>query len=197
VTPSLTENLKIAGTMNKQPELKTERLILRPFRPDDAPIVQKLAGDKAIADTTLNIPHPYEDGVAESWIAAHADNFEQGKIVTFAITVREEKLLVGSIALAINKRFERAEMGYWIGKPYWNKGYCTEAAKALLKYGFEELKLNRIFAHYLVRNQSSGRVMEKMGMKYEGTFRGHIKRWNDYEDLNLYAILRKEFIKDS
>jgi len=183
--------------MKSQPKLKTERLILRPFGLDDAPIVQQLAGDKAIAETTLNIPHPYEDGVAENWIATHKDNFEQGKIITYAITLVEDKSLIGGISLVLNLRFERAEMGYWIGKPYWNKGYCTEAAKAMLKYGFEELKLNRIFAHYLVRNQSSGRVMEKMGMKFEGTLRSHVKRWNDYEDLNIYAILREEFMKNS
>jgi RimJ/RimL family protein N-acetyltransferase len=173
--------------------LETERLILRQFSFDDAPMIQKLVGAREIADTTLEIPHPYEDGMAEEWLNLQKENFVKGVEVSCAITLKENGNLAGGINLRINKRFNRAEMGYWIAVPYWNKGYCTEAARKMLEYGFKELKLNRIFAHHMVRNASSGRVMEKIGMKYEGTLRQHVIRWDKYEDLKIYSILSSEF----
>jgi RimJ/RimL family protein N-acetyltransferase len=103
--------------MKNQLQFETERLILRPFTLSDAPLVQKLAGDKAIADTTLNIPYPYKDGMAEQWIGTHRGNFEKGVITTYAVTLKPDEKLAGAISLVINKRFERAEMGYWIGRP--------------------------------------------------------------------------------
>jgi RimJ/RimL family protein N-acetyltransferase len=179
--------------VSKQPELRTERLLLRPFTPDDAPTVKRLAGDRAVADTTLNIPHPYEEGMAEEWIATHAEQFEQGQSVTFAIVLRASRELIGAIGLGINQTHQRAEMGYWIGKPYWNNGYATEAARAVLEYGFEVQKLNRIHASYFARNPASGRVMEKIGMEYEGCFRQHVQRWGVFQDLKVRAILKEEY----
>ena len=179
--------------MNKQPNLKTERLKLRPFTLDDAPRVQKLAGDKEIARTTLNIPHPYKDGDAEEWIKTHEPLFEKGKLANCAIVLADTNELIGAIGLIIAKDFDRAEMGYWIGKPYWEKGYCTEAGQALLKYGFEELKLNRIFAHYMTNNPASGKVMRKIGMSYEGCSRQHFKKWGEYMDMKMYGMLKSEY----
>ncbi|MFO7681291.1 MAG: GNAT family N-acetyltransferase [Chloroflexota bacterium] len=179
--------------MAEIPNLQTDRLILRPFSLQDAPAVKRLAGDPAVADTTLNIPHPYEDGVAESWIGAHQANFEEGKSVTFAITLRETGELMGAISLVTAVRHNRAEMGYWVGKPYWGQGYGTEAAKAVIAYGFTGMNLNRILAYYLTRNPASGRVMAKAGMRYEGHLRQHALKDGVYEDLKLYAIIRDEF----
>lgn len=180
--------------MTKQPTLATPRLILRPFTLADAPAVQRLAGDAAVADTTANIPHPYEDGVAETWISSHAEQFEQGTGVVFAVTLNDTGELVGAISLfSIRAASNRAEMGYWIGVSYWNKGYGSEAARAILDYSFTELGLNRVFAEHMVRNPASGRVMEKAGMTYEGTLRQHVKKGDRYEDLKVYGILRTEF----
>jgi len=177
----------------KQPVLETERLRLRPFTLDDAPTVQQLAGDPAIADTTLNIPHPYLDGMAENWINTHADALASRKSITYAITSRQDGALLGAIGLTINRQDRRAEMGYWMGKPFWDRGYTTEAARALLAFGFNELDLNRIHASYLVRNPASGRVMEKMGMRHEGLLRQHVQKNGRFEDLATCAILRSEF----
>ena len=168
--------------------IPTERLVLRPFALSDGPDVKRLAGAKEIADTTLNIPHPYEDGMAEEWISTHQPRFEAGELSNFAITLRATGELIGAIGLMINERHSHAELGYWIGVPYWNGGYCTEAARAVLAYGFDTLHLHRIFAHYFVRNPASGRVMEKAGMLREGLLRGHMKVREVYEDLVLYGI---------
>jgi ribosomal-protein-alanine N-acetyltransferase len=179
--------------MRKRPVLETQRLILRPFELTDAEDVQRLAGEREIADTTLNIAHPYEDGMAEEWIATHGEGFEAGRLCNFAITLRETGDLVGAMGLVINRRFDHAELGYWIGKPYWGRGYCTEAGQAVISYGFSNLGLHRIHASYFARNRASGRVMRKLGMKQEGVLRGHVKKWDKYEDLVLYAILKEEW----
>jgi RimJ/RimL family protein N-acetyltransferase len=179
----------------QQPTLKTARLILRPFDLGDAAAVQRLAGDRAIADTTLLIPHPYQDGMAEEWISAHGPKFEAGEMAVFAVVLRETGELVGAVGLGINRRFDRAEMGYWVGKPYWRRGYCTEAAKAGMGFGFANYNLHRVFATHFVRNPASGRVMQKLGMTYEGTLRQHAKRWERFEDLKVYGVLRSEWEK--
>lgn len=176
-----------------RPRIETERLILRPFTLDDAPEVQRLAGDMAIAATTTNIPHPYKDGMAEDWIKTHEERFEKGELANFAIVLKKKNNLIGAIGLQIKKVHENGELGYWIGKPYWGRGYCTEAAQAVLKYGFRVLKLNRIYATYMSDNPSSGRVMEKIGMRYEGTLRQHVKKWGEYKDLKMYSILKGEY----
>jgi RimJ/RimL family protein N-acetyltransferase len=178
-----------------QPTLETERLILRPFSLDDAKQVQMLAGDKLVASTTLSIPHPYKDGMAENWINTHAEKLNEGKGVVFAITLNNSGKLVGAISLMNIVEGHRAELGFWVGVPYWNKGYCTEAGRAVLQYGFMDMGLNRIHASYLSRNPASGRVMEKLGMFYEGTRKQHIFKWSVFEDLKLMGILRTDWEK--
>jgi ribosomal-protein-alanine N-acetyltransferase len=179
--------------MDQIPILKTPRLHLRPFTLDDAPVVQQLAGAYEIARTTANIPHPYEAGVAESWIASHPQAYADGEAVTFAIVRRSTDRLIGAIGMHLNKDHHYAEIGYWIGVPYWNQGYCTEAARAMLAYGFSAWDLNRIQARHMAENPASGRVMQKIGMQREGTLRESIFRWNAYHDAVMYAILRSEF----
>lgn len=183
--------------MKPRPTLQTERLILRPFNLDDATAVQRLAGDRAIASTTTAIPHPYEDGVAERWILTHQQRFDSGESALFAITLRQDGALIGAIGLEINVESLRAEVGYWIGKPYWNQGYCTEAARAVIGYRFSKLDLNKIHAIHFARNPASGRVMQKIGMRREGTLRQHVRKWGAFEDVEYYAILRSEFSGDT
>jgi len=175
-----------------QPTIDTRRLLLRPFRLSDSGVVQWLAGERDIADTTLNIPHPYEDGMAEAWIETQTPAYDAGELVTFAVVARSADQLVGAMGLVLERRFKSAELGYWIGKPFWNQGYATEAADAVIRYGFDELRLNRISARHFARNPSSGRVMEKVGMLREGKAREAVMKWGKYEDLVLYGIVRED-----
>ena len=183
--------------MKEYPTMRTGRLVLRPFTLADAPDVQRLAGDEAIAATTLRLPHPYEDGVAENWIATHQDKFEKGEFIVFAIADATEDYLIGSISLTMGKNSERAELGYWIGKDYWAQGFCTEAARALLAYGFNTMSLHRIYAHHFERNPASGRVMQKIGMTREGMLREHVKKWDKFENIVCYGILKKEWAQSN
>lgn len=171
--------------------IETARLLLRPFTLADAPDVQRLAGHRDIASTTLNIPHPYEDGMAERWISGHQERYERGECVDWAITLRSSGMLVGAISLMdISRQHASAELGYWIGRPYWGQGYCTEAARAVVDYGFRVLGLNRIHACHFARNPASGRVMQKIGMTHEGHRRQAVEKWGTFEDVEDYAILK-------
>ncbi len=180
--------------MKKYPELKTERLILRGFQDSDAPAIQELAGVYEVAEMTLNIPHPYLDGMAETWIATHQEDFEAGGGVVFAMIDQKSELLMGAAGLIVTHRFNRAELGYWVGKPYWGHGYATEASEALLKYGFEMMQLNKIHASHMTRNPTSGRVMEKIGMEQEGILKQHALKWDEYVDLAVYGILSSSWL---
>ncbi|MDQ0062659.1 GNAT family N-acetyltransferase [Paenibacillus harenae] len=176
-------------------KLETDRLLLRPFELSDANKVQLLAGDKEVASTTLAIPHPYPDGAADQWIEAARQAAENGDRYAFAVVRKEDEELVGNMSIGIARHHNRAELAYWIGKPYWGQGYATEAARRMVQFGFEELELNRIHAAAMTKNPASYKVMINVGMKYEGTFPQHIMKWGQYEDLVFYGMIRTDLPK--
>jgi len=176
-----------------QPVLDTPRLVLRAFTLDDVDEVARLAGDPLIAETTANIPHPYESKHAEGWIATHAEQYREGTLMNVAVTDRADGALYGCVGLEIRPAVNRAEIGYWIGVPYWNRGYATEASWALLTWAFRERGLHRVMARFVGRNPSSGRVMEKLGMRHEGTLRDHVRYGDGRDDILLYGLLASEF----
>jgi len=172
------------------PTIETERLCLRPFALADAREVERLAGDRAIAATTLRIPHPYPSGAAIEWIGGHGQAFEEDEAVTFAVVRRADDALVGAIGLMLDMAHDHAEMGYWIGVPYWGHGYCTEAARAVVRYAFETRGLHRVYAHIMKENVASGRVLEKIGMRREGEFPEHVRKDGRFVDIVYYGMLR-------
>ncbi len=176
-----------------QPTLQTPRLTLRPFQASDAPEVQQQAGAWEIADTTLLIPHPYPLHMAEKWIASRAPEWETRQSACFAIVLRETKELCGAIGMSFMLEYARAEIGYWISVPHWGKGYGTEATREAVRFGFEQMRLNKICAHHFARNPASGRILRKIGMSHEGCLRQHVCRWSGFEDLECYGILRSEW----
>ncbi|HJT16417.1 MAG TPA: GNAT family N-acetyltransferase [Thermoanaerobaculia bacterium] len=179
--------MKISGRNEDLAPRRTERLLLRPFTPDDAPEVQRLAGAREVALNTLHIPHPYPDGAAEAWIAKQGI----GPEVVFAIDADGQ--LAGAIGLVIDRSNDRAELGYWIGVPFWSRGYATEAGRAIVRFGFDELELHRVFAQVFTRNPASARVLQKIGMRREGVLRHHFKKWDAYVDVECYGLLRDDF----
>jgi RimJ/RimL family protein N-acetyltransferase len=167
-------------------------LNLRPFALADAAEIQRLCNAREVAFNTLLIPHPYPEGAAEEWIGTHREKFESGESINFAIALRESGALAGAIGLRIVRENDAAEIGYWIGVPYWGRGIATEAARAVIAYGFSRLGLNRIHAEHFTRNPASGRVLQKAGMKHEGTLRQLHKKWGEYVDCEMYSILRSD-----
>jgi [ribosomal protein S5]-alanine N-acetyltransferase len=178
------------------PIIGTTRLSLCPFSSRDAQRVQLLAGDEAIASGAINMPHPYTDGLAESWISTHEDEYQKGNSLILAITLSESGLLIGSIGLYINRKHQNAELGYWIGREYWGNGYCTEAVNAFVDYAFMKLKLNKVYAHYISRNDASGKVLQKNGFMTEGLLKKHVRYKDTYQDIICAGLLRSDYIQN-
>jgi [ribosomal protein S5]-alanine N-acetyltransferase len=175
--------------MDMHPTLETTRLKLRPFSEADIPEMVPLIGTREVAATTLRIPHPYTEQEARDFLArSHGDDE-----VRLAITLRKDGRLCGGIGLRLALEHQQAELGYWLGVPYWGQGYATEAARVVLRYGFENLGLHRIFASHFKHNPASGRILVKLGMRYEGCQREHLRKWDQFVDSELYGILRREW----
>jgi ribosomal-protein-alanine N-acetyltransferase len=171
------------------PSLHTDRLVLRPYVLSDVADLVRLAGAREIAATTLRIPHPYREEDAVGFIKTFAAEAEMGTSARFAITLRGDGQLCGGVGLRIDKDHSHAELGYWIGVPYWGRGYASEAARAAIEYGFGMLKLRRIYASCIAQNAASGRVLQKIGMRYEGREQQHICKWGVFHDLDLYGMV--------
>lgn len=149
-----------------------------------------MIGVREVAETTLRIPYPYEEKHAREFLASTARENE----LRLIIRRRSDGRLCGGIGLHPENQHQRAELGYWIGVPFWGNGYATEAALAVVRYGFEVLKFNRIFAAHFAGNDASGRVLQKVGMQYEGRMPQAIRKWDKFVDLERYAILRDHYL---
>jgi RimJ/RimL family protein N-acetyltransferase len=178
--------------MPAQPILQTERLILRPFDADDAGEVHGIVSDRDIAFNTAHIPHPYPDGMAAEWIERVMTRWHTGESAVFAATLRGDGRIVAAVGLEIEPQHRRAELGYWVARQYWNRGIASEAARAVVRFGFGELGLHRVSAHHYARNPASGKVMQKIGMIREGRLRQHVLKWGVFEDIEVYGILADE-----
>jgi ribosomal-protein-alanine N-acetyltransferase len=168
--------------------LETARLILHEFSESDIAELVPLIGAPEVAATTLRIPHPYEERHAREFLATVAKENE----LRLAIRLRSNGRLCGRMGLHPEMQHRRAELGYWIGVPFWGNGYATEAAREVVRYGFERLHLNRIFATHFKGNEKSGRVLEKIGMRHEGSIRQGVLKSGKFIDLEMYSILRED-----
>jgi len=175
------------------PRLTTPRLLLRAFAEVDVPGLIALAGNYEVAKNTLNIPHPYTEADARQWLHLTRQGFEQQRAYAFALELRATGEFIGGMGLTLVPRCHRAEAGYWLGQPYWGRGLATEALSALLRFGFEELKLNKIHATHHADNPASGRVMLKNGMVKEGELAQHARRDGRYHDLWQYRLTSQEY----
>lgn len=181
-----------------QPDLLTTRLRLRQFTVKDAPEVSRLGGDPAISKYTTEIPSPYDLKTVRSWIHGLPILRDQGTGLFYAVTLQDGGTLVGAIGLSgIEPRYRRARAGYWIGLPFWNRGYATEALQALIDYGFRERELNRIYSYCMTCNRASWRVLQKCGMELEGTLRQHIIKEDLYRDIAVLGILKEDHLTRS
>jgi RimJ/RimL family protein N-acetyltransferase len=171
------------------PEIETARLNLRALTEADIPELLPLIGAREVAATTLRIAHPYTEQNAMDFLAKTRDEDK----IWLAITQRADGRLCGGVGLMLDLEHERAELGYWVGVPYWGKGYATEAAQAMVQYGFDALELNRILASCMSHNSASGKILVKLGMLHEGCQREHQRKWGEFVDVDCYGILRSEW----
>lgn len=175
--------------------IETERLILRQFREEDATdMFSNWASDDEVTKY-LSWPTHSNVEVSKQLLKMWIDEYSSQENYNWAIELKETKNVVGSISLMnIDNNIENCEIGYCIGSSFWNKGITTEAFSAIINFAFKEVGFERITGRHHVDNPASGRVMEKCGLKYEGTLR-KIHRGNTglLVDCKYYSILKEEY----
>ena len=181
--------------MFEQAIIKTKRLLLRPPEQSDSSAIHKAASIRDIADTMISIPHPYPTGEADRYIVRQTVELEAGHSVTFIIEHKTESFC-GLIELReIDHIHSQGELSFWLKMEAWGQGYMSEAVQTLIRYGFEDIGLNRLYAYHMLRNPATGRVLEKNGFRQEGLLRQRVRKWGKFEDVALWAILRNEWRK--
>ncbi len=171
--------------------IETKRLLLRLFNKTDAERVASICNNYNIYQRTLSLPYPYTTEYALSWIEKSNEKFTSEEGYNFAITDRESGELYGFTGVSHCKTHKNGELGYWIGEEYWGKGFATESVCALLRFAFEEKGFHRVFARHFASNASSGEVMKKAGMVYEGTQIDQVYKLGRYEDVVFYGIINQ------
>jgi RimJ/RimL family protein N-acetyltransferase len=158
---------------------------------DLAAFVEYLA-EKEIYDRTLRIPHPYTEADAQAWLAiVEKTTREQGRPVKWAIRDRDDRLIggVGFDDFVLGKS-HRAEIGYWLAKPYWGRGIMTAVVQKACAFAFAEFGLVKITAHVFADNLASARVLEKCGFELEGYLKKHYLKDGRLLDAKAYALFR-------
>jgi len=163
-------------------------LTLRPFTLSDAHLVVELAGDKRVSMTTLNIPHPYSLSAAQEWISSLAGQGSQRKNLVLAVEKTATGELIGAVSL-VSIEGNKAEIGYWIGHPYWGNGYCTQAVKCLIEFSKTSLSIEYFYAEFLATNPASGKVMTKNGMRFLGSVLKNDRHGNEVQ-FETYELTR-------
>jgi len=166
------------------PVLETKRLALRAARLEDAKAVAALANDRRIAENTARIPYPYKLADAEQFIAGASKKGE----AAYLITLRDETI-IGACGLMFRED-DTPEVGYWLGVPYWNKGYATEALHALIDCAFTDLTHNAVQAGARVTNPASRRVLEKCGFQWTGVGLYRIRAINSSAPIDRFRLER-------
>jgi len=167
-------------------------IYLSEFKKGDESVLVEHLKVKKISDLTLAIPYPYTFKNASWWIKhKKQETKRQGQPVSFAIRQKSGKLIgaIGFDGLEIGKE-HKAELGYWLAKPYWNKGIMTACVKKLCMYGFKKFKLVKIIATCSPRNIGSEQVLKKCGFKKEGYLKKHHLKNGKYLDRKLFALIR-------
>lgn len=179
--------------MNPDPNdrvvLQTKRLLLRPFELTDVDDVWTYARDPEVA-RFRPLPDPYTRNDALDFINRQiGTDWSTGPEFAIALGPR----VIGGISLHVNHEHETAELGYLLGRRWWGRGIATEAARAVIDWGFQRFKLHKVYARAHVCNKRSWRVMERLGMARDGVLRGHWKMRQEHVDLVYYSVLRKEW----
>lgn len=173
------------------PILETERLVLRKLKIEDADAMYIYASNDDVTKYVLWDSHTSPEQTKQ-FLQFMIDKYEQENYA-WAVTLKDSDEFIGTIDYVMLDHNEHiGEIGYALSHLYWGKGYMSEAAKAILHYGFTELHLERIQARCFAENIGSERVMQKAGMVYEGTMRKSKLAKGTYYDLKLYSMIREE-----
>ncbi|MGA7674817.1 MAG: GNAT family N-acetyltransferase [Rhizomicrobium sp.] len=173
------------------PRLETERLLLRPPEFRDVGAIVTWIGDYDVAKNLASVPHPYREDDAREFVARVLEKLAAGEGFCFAVTRKLDGVFMGCCGLQLKDG--QFELGYWLGKPFWRQGYATEAAKRVVSFAFRDLKATSVWAGWFHDNPASGRVLEKLGGRHEGTApRVSLARGQEVA-CHLMALTREEF----
>jgi len=174
--------------------LETKRLILRRFTHDDADAMFCNWANDPEVTKYLTWPTHTDVSVSRAVIDSWVKQYENVNYYNWAIVLKELNEPIGSISVvSMNEVINKVEIGYCIGRKWWRQGYTSEALAELIRFFFEEVGVNRIEALHDIRNPNSGKVMQKCGMKYEGTMRQGAKNNQGLCDVALYAIIGDDY----
>lgn len=172
--------------------IHTERLRIQAPQPSDIPNVTAILNNEIFAQRTLTIPFPYTEADATYWLGLAEKGLQNGAQYIFVIKLQATDRLIGGIDIRIDRKNDKAEVGYWLDPQYWSNGYMTEALKAIIEFGFTKLGLKKIATFHFMSNPSSGKVMEKAGMQREGILRCNTKKNGQYIDEAVYGIINEK-----
>ena len=177
-----------------QPTLETRRLVVRPLMAKDDLSVRELANDLRIAALSIWPMQGYGRTMCRRWIAGTHEGWVEGTRAEFVLELKSGGEVVGLAGLDRREAGPAAaELAFLLKVGFWGQGYGTEAAEAVVDFGFKRLKLNRIYARHLASNTASGRVLAKLDMRQEGVLREFAVRGNGFEDAVLVSLLRREW----
>ncbi len=186
--------MKISDIYTDLQPLKTERLLLRKVREDDLDNFYAWASDPDVARYVTWDAHKSPDETRE-FIDSTLNQYKNGRLAPWAIVHRQDNIMIGLDGFCEwDIKHRRAELAYVLSKAYWNKGYMTEASRAIIDFGFQSMNLNRIEARCRISNIGSARVMEKCGMCFEGILREVSYVKGQFRDLKIYAIVKRDWL---
>jgi len=183
-SPVFTPVLAREAIARRIPVLKTDRLVLRTLCQRDVPVIVQLAGDRRVAENTARIPHPYTAADAEGLLTSIN---QKGSETVFALEL--DGALIGMSGL--DPCTDGAELGYWLGVPFWGCGYATEAVRAVIDYAFSELGHELLQSGARVSNPASRRVLEKCGFQWTGVRLCRIRAINSAAPIDRFRLDRR------
>jgi len=187
---------EILRTFRDPPVLQTKRLVLRRMLKSDYKDMYEYACQPQVTRYLLWDPHDSE-AYTYKYLQYIQSRYRSGEFYDWAIVCRENNKMIGTCGFTrFISEHNGAEIGYVVSPAYWGMGLAPEAASAILRFGFTELRLNRIEAKFMVGNERSRRVMEKIGMTYEGTLRQSMHVRGDYVSVGICSILRSEYFRE-
>lgn len=179
--------------MHDFPQLNSKRLLLKGTDISDVPSMVTHLNNQKISSQLLNIPFPYTEADAIKRLEFINNGFKNQERFVFSIHFKEKNGLIGQMGLHLDKENDRAEIGYWVAEDYWGRGIASEALHCILKFGFDELKLHKIYATHYPDNPSSGKVLLKNQMIRECELKDHYKINGEYKSVIQYRLTKEEY----
>jgi RimJ/RimL family protein N-acetyltransferase len=173
------------------PQLESLRLLLREPQPGDAPALAEGLAEYDVAKFLATAPHPYNEDSAKAFLARVVELRAKGEAYEFAILRKEDGKLIGLCGLHL--KGGRYEIGYWVAKPFWGKGYATEAARKVLAFAFHDLKATDVWAGWYHDNLASGQVLRKLGFQAVGVEKKHSLARGEDVLCNRTQLTREHF----